>query len=97
MLLKGGGGIPPYFELVSVAQDRCQSFESQNLPGKPKGGGGKPWPGIGGGGPCGASMGFDPACPSAAYEFVIESMTDCAFSWPISVHLLSKSLFFLSV
>ena len=24
------------------------------------------------------------ACPSAAYELVIESMTDCAFSCPIS-------------
>lgn len=30
------------------------------------------------------SMGFDADCPSAAYEFVMESMTDWAFSWPIS-------------
>lgn len=29
-------------------------------------------------------MGFAPAWPSAAYEFVMESMTDWAFSWPIS-------------
>jgi hypothetical protein len=27
---------------------------------------------------------LDEDCPSAAYEDVIESMTDCAFSWPIS-------------
>lgn len=29
-------------------------------------------------------MGLAPAWPSAAYEDVIESMTDWAFSWPIS-------------
>ncbi len=29
-------------------------------------------------------MGFDEDWPSAAYEDVIESMTDWAFSWPIS-------------
>lgn len=48
-------------------------------PGKPNGGGIMGctpgfWP----------SMGFEADCPSAAYEFVIESMTDCAFSCPIS-------------
>lgn len=31
------------------------------------------------------SIGFALAWPSAAYEDVIESMTDCAFSWPISM------------
>lgn len=48
-------------------------------PGKPNGGGII-------GGPPGflPSMGFDDDCPSAAYELVIESMTDCAFSCPIS-------------
>lgn len=49
-----------------------------------------PKPNAGGGGnvPDGwlaANMGFELAWPSAAYEDVIESMTDCAFSWPISV------------
>jgi len=29
-------------------------------------------------------MGFEDDCPSAAYELVIESITDCAFSCPIS-------------
>lgn len=48
------------------------------IPGKPGKGGGNP-PGPGG---C-CSIGF--AWPSAAYELVIESITDCAFSWPISV------------
>lgn len=54
-------------------------------PGKPKGGGGIPGkPGGGGPNPAACcSIGF--ACPSAAYEEVIESMTDCAFSWPISI------------
>lgn len=33
-------------------------------------------------------MGFEDDCPSAAYEFVIESITDCAFSWPISAGIL---------
>jgi hypothetical protein len=30
------------------------------------------------------NIGFALACPSAAYDEVILSMTDCAFSWPIS-------------
>lgn len=48
-------------------------------PGKPKGGGGNGWtPGFW------PSIGFDADWPSAAYEEVIESITDCAFSWPIS-------------
>jgi len=34
------------------------------------------------------NIGFELDCPSAAYEFVIESITDCAFSWPISTWLL---------
>lgn len=51
----------------------------RSLPGNPNGGG------IGPPGPAGcANIGFELACPSAAYEFVIESITDCAFSWPIS-------------
>jgi hypothetical protein len=33
------------------------------------------------------SIRFGLACPSAAYEFVMESMTLCAFSWPISEYL----------
>jgi hypothetical protein len=57
----------------------------------PNGGGGIP-PGNGGKGippakePAAAigifcgNIGFAPACPSAAYDDVIESMTDCAFS-----------------
>jgi len=44
-------------------------------PGNPNGGGGKP-PGPPG---CG-SIGLALAWPSAAYEDVIESITDCAFS-----------------
>lgn len=34
-----------------------------------------------------ASIGFDAAWPASAYEDVIESMTDCAFSCPISVRV----------
>jgi hypothetical protein len=56
-----------------------------------KGRGGVP-PGKGNGGgiigcPPGfcPSIGFDEDWPSAAYEEVMESMTDWAFSWPISV------------
>ena len=33
------------------------------------------------------SIGFDADWPSAAYELVIESITDCAFSCPISANL----------
>lgn len=53
---------------------------------------------MNGGGPAPTfcpSMGFDADCPSAAYEFVIESMTDWAFSWPISgkkVSIVFRSL-----
>jgi hypothetical protein len=61
-------------------------------PGIGNGGGGTP-PGNanGGGGIMGCppgfwpSIGLDADCPSAAYEEVMESMTDWAFSWPISV------------
>jgi len=35
-------------------------------------------------------MGFDDDWPSAAYEEVMESMTDWAFSWPISRTVLAK-------
>ena len=51
------------------------------IPGNPKGGGGNGCPGPG----CCPSMGFAPAWPSAAYEDVMESMTDWAFSCPISI------------
>lgn len=51
-------------------------------PAKPGGGGGNPGPGC-------CIIGT--AWPSAAYEEVIESITDCAFSWPISVTLLDLS------
>lgn len=47
-------------------------------PGKPNGGGKGAAPGF-----C-PSIGFEDDCPSAAYEEVIESMTDWAFSCPIS-------------
>jgi len=62
----------------------------------PKGGGMPPRPkgGNPGGGPPGnppgfgprfgvCSMGFEDAWPASAYEEVMESMTLCAFSWPI--------------
>lgn len=52
-------------------------YEVVNVPGIPNGGGGND-PGAPG---C-CSNGL--ACPSAAYELVIESITDCAFSCPIS-------------
>ena len=80
-MANGGGGIPP-INLISL--DHVPRSVIEKVPGNPNGGGGNPCPGIGGGPPCGASIGFAPACPSAAYEFVIESMTDCAFSCPIS-------------
>jgi hypothetical protein len=60
---------------------RCESLSwfDCSPPGKLNGGGGKGctpgfWP----------SMGFEDDWPSAAYEEVMESMTDWAFSWPIS-------------
>jgi len=56
-------------------------IQSCNAPPKPKGGGGNGAPGPRG---C-ASMGLALDWPSAAYEDVMESMTDWAFSWPISV------------
>lgn len=58
---------------VSARSNRCQD---RVLPGNPGGGGKAPAAPA-------CNMGF--ACPSAAYEDVIESMTDCAFSCPISV------------
>jgi len=69
-----------------------QSFEQDKhetvkiLPPNPNGGGGKPAgipdPGI----PPGVNEGIPGiACPSAAYEFVIVSITFCAFSCPISI------------
>lgn len=36
-------------------------------------------------------MGFEEDWPSAAYEEVMESITDWAFSWPISGILLARS------
>ena len=72
----------------------------KNVPGKGKGGRPpgpppKPPPGIPPGiGPSmfpAASIGFDAAWPASAYEDVIESMTDCAFSCPISVHMALAS------
>jgi len=39
------------------------------------------------------NMGFALACPSAAYEEVMLSITDCAFSCPISVPLCQSHLF----
>jgi hypothetical protein len=59
----------------------------------PNGGGGTP-PGKGNGGIIGCApgfefnIGFELDCPSAAYELVIESITDCAFSCPISASTL---------
>lgn len=47
----------------------------------PKGGGGMPGnPGGGGGNPTLACCSIGFTWPSAVYEAVIESMTDCAFS-----------------
>ena len=46
------------------------------IPGNPGGGGGKAPPAPA----CNIGL----ACPSAAYDEVIESITDCAFSCPIS-------------
>lgn len=60
---------------------RKRVWRREILPGKPKGGG-NPGPPIGP--PPWFNIGFEPAWPSAAYEDVIESMTDWAFSWPIS-------------
>ena len=39
------------------------------------------------------NMGFALACPSAAYEEVMLSITDCAFSCPISTPLCQSHLF----
>lgn len=67
----GGGGKPPGI-----------------MPKPGMGGGGKlmgPRPGATPPGVFCGSMGFAWAWPSAAYEEVMESMTDWAFSWPISV------------
>lgn len=70
---------------LSLSQPRFLDVEGGGgVPGTPKGGGGND-PGAPG---C-CSNGF--ACPSAAYEDVIESITDCAFSCPISVHHQSVS------
>ena len=87
-MLKGGGGIPPVGEpdQRSVGCGRHMRGEGEGkVPGNPNGGGAKPGPPIGGP-PWGASMGFEPDSPAAAYEFVMLSITDWAFSWPISVH-----------
>lgn len=57
-------------------------------PGNPNGGGIIGWtPGFW------PSIGFDEDWPSAAYEEVIESITDWAFSWPISARARSVSVF----
>lgn len=66
---KGGGGPKDMLDT---------SKAEQHIVDKPKPNGGGFTPGF-----C-PSMGFDDDCPSAAYEEVIESMTDCAFSCPIS-------------
>lgn len=67
---------------LSLSQSICSCRQGGRgeVPGTPNGGGGGNDPGAPG---C-CSSGF--ACPSAAYEDVIESITDCAFSCPISVH-----------
>lgn len=77
---KGGG--TPTCSLVSVVLASTASLfsaEGVHVPPGKGNGGGKPWPGWF----CG-NMGLLWACPSAAYDDVMESMTDCAFSWPIS-------------
>lgn len=68
-----GGGIPG-IPLVMLALPATHHGPCAS-PGNP-GGGGKAPPAPA------CSIGF--ACPSAAYEEVIESITDCAFSCPIS-------------
>lgn len=74
---KCGGGPPvSCVSHVRVARVRIYMCEKRPIPGgKPKGGGLK-WL-------CAwfwGSIGFASAWPSAAYEFVMESMTDWAFS-----------------
>lgn len=72
------------FGLVDLHHDESAFVLAQtaggNEPGKNGGGGGIA--------PGGTMAGLGTAWPSAAYEDVIESMTDCAFSCPISVRAL---------
>lgn len=70
-----GGGSIPGIGGIPLGPGIPNGGGGPPTPGKPKAGGGKGWaPGFW------ASMGFEEDCPSAAYEEVIESMTDCAFS-----------------
>ncbi len=65
--MKGGGGMPA--EKVSMSIYYLHMWELEHdVPGNPNGGGGNPCPGTPTGGPpCGgASMGLEPAWPSAA-------------------------------
>lgn len=79
----GGGGSPATCEQLSIEHNPVNS-----PPGNPNGGGGGP-PGF-----C-PSIGFEADCPSAAYELVIESITDCAFSCPISGDCQSEECIYL--
>lgn len=85
---KGGGGMP-------AGRGKGKGGGGPAAPpARSEGGGGKPAPkGMGGGMPpwppyppgwFWGSIGLLCAWPSAAYDEVMESMTDCAFSWPIS-------------
>jgi len=79
---KGGGGRPPGIPGIDMWKGGAPGGGKGMPPGPMPGMG--PSPGaIPPGWFCG-SMGLAWAWPSAAYEDVMESMTDWAFSWPIS-------------
>lgn len=86
-----GGGAPGAASTGSVSSRRPLSSSPLRLAGRegdnvPPGNAGKPGGGkapLAPGWFCG-SIGLLWAWPSAAYELVMESMTDWAFSWPIS-------------
>lgn len=86
---KGGGGSGWPGRALKGQHATWDAMEVVGIRGNPSpAGGGKPgWPGI----PVGIIPGIIPGIPgigmvwpSAAYELVMESMTDCAFSCPIS-------------
>jgi hypothetical protein len=68
-MANGGGGSPGK---CLVSASLFSRLIGDVPPGNPNGGGATP-------GFC-PNIGFEEDCPSAAYEFVMESITDCAFS-----------------
>jgi len=85
----GGGGMPGTD--VSMPIKLSVSCVVSVLPfgGKPKGGGMPK--GVAPMGPLPGSIGFWLAWPASVYEAVMESITDCAFSCPISAFHQSNS------